>query len=139
MPIPSNQSSLGSYVFFIDRSLGSSIITDALRQANLRVEIHADHFVDDERDDHWLTEVGQQGWVVVTKDERIRYRPNEVRALRQAGVRTFIIIAKSRTMPEVASILLKALPAMPQFLDNHVPPFIAKITGDSKVSLVVGK
>jgi hypothetical protein len=75
----------------------------------------------------------------VNQRRKIRYRLNEIQALMQAGVRTFVVIAKNRTMPEVASILLKVLPSMLRFLENHRPPFIAKIAGDSKVSVVLSE
>jgi predicted nuclease of predicted toxin-antitoxin system len=126
-------------VFFVERSLGSIIIPDALRQAHLRVEIHDDHFAQDAEDELWLTHAGQRGWVVLTKDERIRYRPNELRALIEAEVRTFIVIARNRPMTEVATIVVQALPAIAAFLAQHSPPFVAKITADSKVAMVVRK
>jgi hypothetical protein len=33
----------------------------------------------------WLRIAGERGWVVLTRDDRIRYRPAEQRALIEAG------------------------------------------------------
>ncbi len=57
-------------MFFLDRNLGPNVVANALRQANIKVEIHDDHFAQDALDEDWLTYVGQQGWVILTKDEK---------------------------------------------------------------------
>ena len=62
-------------VFFIDRSLGKKIVAQALRDIGETVEIHDDHFAPDAKDEDWLVEVGKRGWIVLTKDDRIRYEP----------------------------------------------------------------
>src|SRR5260221_14400832 len=73
-------------VFFIDRSLGRKIIAKALRDAGEEVMVHDDHFPQNTRDEVWLGEAGKRQWVVLTKDENIRYRTNELMALRAASV-----------------------------------------------------
>ena len=62
-------------VFFVDRSLGVEPIRPALVAAGVRVEIHDEYFERDEEDSVWLSVVGQRRWVVLTKDQRLRYRP----------------------------------------------------------------
>lgn len=76
--------------FFIDRSLGSRDVPEALRAAGARVEVHDDHFDQDAEDAIWLPEVGGRGWLVLTKDIRIRRHPLELSALMNAGVGAFI-------------------------------------------------
>jgi hypothetical protein len=43
-----------------------------LAAEGLRVELHDDHFPQGTPDVVWLTEVGKRGWIVLTKDTRIR-------------------------------------------------------------------
>jgi len=43
----------------------------ALRQAGPTFHIHHDHFPTDAKDEDWLVQVGQRGWIVLTKDHRI--------------------------------------------------------------------
>lgn len=43
--------------FFIDRSLGSQGVAQALRNAGARVEVHDDHFAVNEQDTVWLAEI----------------------------------------------------------------------------------
>ena len=43
----------------------------------------------------WLPEVGARGWILITKDKNIRKRETELRALKQAGVRAFVLTASN--------------------------------------------
>jgi hypothetical protein len=74
-------------VFFIDRSLGKEPIRTELVSTGLVVEIHDDHFAREEADRVWLRTVGELGWVVLTKDQRLRYSPLEIAALRASKAR----------------------------------------------------
>lgn len=121
-------------VFFIDRSLGAEPIRSVLVAEGLAVEIHDDHFKRDEEDSVWLTTAGHQGWVVFTKDQRLRYRPLEVAALRSSGARVFILVAGNLRGVEIASVFVTALPAIYRILGVREGPFIARIAKSGKVT-----
>lgn len=123
-------------IFFLDRSLGKKRVATALRQAGAILYIHDDHFPPDAKDEDWLTKVGQRGWIVLTKDHRIRYRQVERLALMRAGVAAFILTSGDLQGEEMAQIFVKALPQIKRFLQKHRKPFIAKITKDGSVSLL---
>ncbi|MEW6353663.1 MAG: hypothetical protein AB1469_05130 [Pseudomonadota bacterium] len=72
---------LDEIVFFIDRSLGKKAVTDALRAAGARAEVHDDHLPQDAKDETWLRYVGERNWVVLTQDDRIRFHHHERAAL----------------------------------------------------------
>ncbi|MGH7390363.1 MAG: hypothetical protein ACREM3_13035 [Candidatus Rokuibacteriota bacterium] len=107
-----------------------------MRQAGAQIEAHAEHFRDDAPDDEWLHAVGQRGWVVITKDKAIRHRGTEIEALKRAGVAAFVLTAKGLTGPENGAVLAKALPAMNRFVTGNRPPFIAAITGSSRIKML---
>lgn len=67
-------------VFFTDRDLGKRF-PEILSAAGLQVERHADHFAPDASDEEWLALVGSRGWVAVSHDRRIRYKPYELGAV----------------------------------------------------------
>src|SRR5262249_54932445 len=67
-------------VFFIDRSLGRKKVPEALRAAGLEVRVHDELFPQGTQDVVWLSEAGANGWVVVTRDDRIRYNQLEKQA-----------------------------------------------------------
>jgi predicted nuclease of predicted toxin-antitoxin system len=124
-------------VFFIDRSLGKKAVADALRQANLEVHVHDEYFPRDARDEEWLAEVGRRGWVVLTKDTRIRYRAAELAALMRSGVTAFVLTSGNLRGAEMAEIFLKALPAICRLVARYTPPFVASVTKSGSVSLLV--
>jgi hypothetical protein len=125
-----------TFVFFIDRSLGRKIVAQALREAGETVEIHDDHFPPDAKDEVWLLEVGKRDWIVLTKDDRIRYRVTERTALASAKVRAFVLTSTQLLGTEMATAFVKALPRVKQFIANHRPPFIGRISRTGKVSLL---
>ncbi|HEY5542517.1 MAG TPA: hypothetical protein VIM04_04570, partial [Candidatus Binatia bacterium] len=77
-------------VFFIDRSLGQKVIASKLRECGVQVEIHDHHFPQNALDEDWISEVGKRGWVVLTKDDRIRYRPAALAAYRRHQAKVFV-------------------------------------------------
>ena len=123
--------------YFVDASLGSKLLPEALRNEGADVAIHNDHFSQGTPDEEWLHVVGERNWVVLTKDNRIRYRKLERDALMRAGVRCFVLTAKGLRGQEIAALFIKALPAIQRFLDKHSDSFIAKITRSSAVHLIV--
>jgi predicted nuclease of predicted toxin-antitoxin system len=115
--------------FFLDRQLGRYKMAGALRKAGLNIEIHDDHFPQNAEDTEWLTAAGKRNWIVVTRDERIRYRVAERQAIRRAKVRAFVLAAQGHLRAEMlAEIFLKALPKIRRTVKQRKPPFIAKIS-----------
>ena len=67
------------------------------------------HFPKGTADDVWLAEAGRRGWIVLTRDKRIRHRHLEKVALRSAGVQAVVFTGGNVTMKDTASILVNAL------------------------------
>ncbi len=80
--------------FFVDRSLGKSIVV-GLRAEGLTVNSMADVYGEDAAqllaDEVWLRDAGENNWIVLTKDDAIRRRPAERDALTDAAVRVFCL------------------------------------------------
>jgi predicted nuclease of predicted toxin-antitoxin system len=112
-------------------------VATALRTAGVEVEIHDDHFAQNATDAHWLAVVGQRNWVVLTKDDRIRYHPAELQALRQASVAAFILTAKNLTGPEMAAAFVAALPGIHKTLASQSRPFVAAVDRHGRIRLIV--
>jgi predicted nuclease of predicted toxin-antitoxin system len=123
-------------VFFLDRSLGKKKIAEALRMTGATVLIHDDHFSPDEQDINWLKVAGEKGWIVLTKDSRIRYRVLEKTTLMNAGVAAFILTSADLKGNEMAEIFVNALPAISKTIKKYQKPFIAKITRNGRVSVL---
>jgi hypothetical protein len=80
--------------FFIDRSLGRYKVAAALRAATWTLRTHHEVYGDrdeDVPDVEWLEYCGDEGFPVLTKDRRLRYRPAEIDAIVRFGVRAFVL------------------------------------------------
>jgi predicted nuclease of predicted toxin-antitoxin system len=123
------------WIFFIDRSLGGQVVAEALRAAGEQVEVHDDHFARDATDEVWLAAVGAKGWIVLSKDDRIRRDSVERAALVTAGVAAFFLGRSDLRGDQMARALASALPAMKKALRRFSVPFIAGVsmTGDVHV------
>ena len=107
------------------------------RASGLKVEVHDDHFAQDAKDEEWLKVGGGERWIVITRDERIRYRVTAKQVIRRAKVRMFVLVAHGNLRIEtLAEIFLKALPKIRLVVTNHNPPFIAKIWRDGNVAVI---
>lgn len=112
-------------VYFTDRDLGKKF-PDILRAAGLTVERHADHFAQDCPDADWLREVGKRGWVAITHDGRIRYKPNELAAVVEHHVALLVMIGHA-PYAELAHVFVATQARILHFLEQHQPPYIAKV------------
>jgi hypothetical protein len=112
-------------VYFTDGDLGKRF-GEILVSGGLTVERHADHFAPDTPDDVWLAEVGKRGWIALTHDKRIRYKPNELDAVMRHKVGLLVIVGNA-PFPDLARSFIATLPRITDFLASHRPPFIAKV------------
>ncbi len=53
-----------------------------------------DEFGEGVPDHEWLPIVGERGWYVITRDKRIRYRPDEISKYRENKVGGFVVRGK---------------------------------------------
>ena len=122
-------------VFFIDRSLGVEPIRKELIKSGLAVETHDDHSARDEEDRVWLRAVSERGWVVLTKDQRLRYRPLEIAALRASKARVFVLTAGNLRGFGIASVFLKAAPRLCKILHSQPGPFVARVSRSGHITI----
>ena len=111
-------------VFFLDESLDSPTIAQTLRDAGAEVERATDRFPRGTLDEVWLAEAGRRDWVVLTRDQRIRYRQLELIALTEARVRAFVFTGGNVTLADTAAILAGALPRMTGIARGDPGPFV---------------
>ena len=114
-----------SVVFFTDRDLGLKFPA-ILKQGGLQVERHVDHFVHDASDEEWLAGVSAKGWVAVTHDSRIRYKPNELRAVVDHNAALLVVVGAA-PLPELARSFVATSARILEFVATHQRPFIAKV------------
>jgi hypothetical protein len=130
-------SEFGRVVFFVDRSLRSKYVPEALRAAGARVEIHQGHFSDEAEDVDWLGEAGRRGWIVLTKDDRIRYRTHEVAAIERAGVRAFVLTTARMRGSDMATLFSTVALKLVRLSINTPPPFVFALNRSGELRRVL--
>lgn len=122
-------------IYFTDRDLGKQFPA-RLREAGLQVERHTDHFAHDTADEVWLQDVGRRGWIVLTHDERIRYKPNELAAVMRHRVALLVVQGRA-PFAQLAQWFVQTLPRIETFVATHEPPYIAKVQRPTPKELAV--
>jgi hypothetical protein len=124
------------FVLYLDENLHNcKPILDALVQHGIRHERHGNHFLPGTEDTVWLPAVGKNGWLLLTKDKRIRFNELEKSAVQRYRVREFYFASGNYSGSEMAATLVNALREMARFCRRYDPPFIASISKNGKVSL----
>jgi hypothetical protein len=87
--------------FFVDRSLGYYLVPGAIEQLGFTAHTMRSVFGlgAEERvpDTTWLVAAGEHGWIVLTKDGRIRHRPDELAVIEWYRLRVFILASARLT------------------------------------------
>ena len=110
-----------------------------LRSEGLRVEAHDDNFAPDTTDEEWLTQAGQRGWIVLTKDKAIRRNHLEREALVAAGVACFMLGRGDLSADQMARAFIAALPRMQRVLRRYDAPLAASVTASGHVALLMAE
>lgn len=98
--------------FFLDRSLGKGSAR-RLRELGLAIHLIAEFYPDDAADiadEEWIAEGCRRGFVLLTKDKRIRYRAEELAAL-QGGL-MFCLADGNADLDTIAHVFAEAAPAI---------------------------
>jgi PIN like domain len=118
--------SLGCRFYFVH-----SLITPIWRRCRFTTST----FAPDVPDNEWLPEGGCRGWILLSKDYRIRYNRNEIDALRKARLRAFLAArAGNLRGQDLANLFVQALPKIIRYAHSIAPPFVYRITKSGNLS-----
>ena len=76
---------LDDAVFYLDKSIHSRLLLKRMRECGATVEHAGGAFPCGTQDEVWLAACGERGWIVLTRDKRIRWRVLEREAIRLSG------------------------------------------------------
>ena len=125
--------------FFVDYCLGAIDVPSALRALGPRVEVHQDHFANDAADAGWIATVAERGWIILTKDRRVRHRPIEHEALRSNDAAAFILTAGDLLGAAQARAFTLAAPKMLRIVAKYARPVLATVTRSGGVAVLEGE
>jgi hypothetical protein len=99
------------FEFLVDRSLGTRIVPDGLRQAGYVVHTLASVYGEKQAqrvtDTVWIERAGREGWIVLTADDAIRRNELERAAVQSNSVQLFCITSAKLTGTEQRDRLLR--------------------------------
>lgn len=128
--------SVATPTLFIDRDTWSHWLDGALRKAGIPFVAHREMFEPEAPDPVWIAEVGRRGWVVVTRDKNIRRRPNELRAVRDAGLHLFALTSGNLSAEDTAAIIVKTWPAIRREVAQTPAPALYSVSRSGDVRLL---
>jgi hypothetical protein len=124
---------------FIDRCAWSAALGRALEAAQVPFVAHRQRFAHDATDEQWLAGVAGTGWLVVTRDRRIRYKVNELQAAIEARLHLFVFTQGGLTGVQTGDLLVRAYPAITVAAGLRAPPVIWSIRADGTVAPLTSK
>lgn len=97
-----------------------------MRDAGFTVEAHDGHFGALTADEEWIPAVSRLGWVAMTRDRRIRWRPNERGAVQASSLRLIVLVSQLPT-PDLASHVAASREKIERFVTREGPgPWMAR-------------
>ena len=92
-------------------------------------------FAPGEKDDSWLTFVGEKGWIVLTQDRKFHKEgfENELSAIKQFRVGCFYIWGAEATKWEKLRAFCRAFDNVKRAIENTPRPFIFDVTKAGKL------
>jgi hypothetical protein len=112
--------------FFIDNNLSPSLAKGMAEFGEDVVHL-TDHFPPDAKDEEWLKFVGKNGWILITRDERIRWRPGELEALRTHHVGAFFLGGKNRSRCDLIQQLVRNWDRFKEVAAKQRRPFAFRV------------
>lgn len=102
------------------------------------IHVHDDHFPQDTTDTAWLEQVGARGWVVLTKDTRMRTNLVERQAILASHVAWFALARGDLTAAHMGRVFCAALGRIRTVLRRYEVPIIATVSMEAAVTVRYG-
>lgn len=123
-------------MIFVDRSIPVGV-AHALQAVRSDVIWLEDRFAHDVKDRIWLEAAGTEGWLVVSRDKKIRTRPGERRAIRVHHVGAFILTQNENfTRWQYLKQITASLDEMQRLFDSTTRPFIYGLSGTGRLTRI---
>lgn len=115
-------------LLFIDRCAWSRRLGEALHQAGIPFIAHHERFAPACPDTDWMKVAGQNRWIVITRDQAIRRKPNELKAFRDAGLVMFALASGNASAEDTARLVVELYPKLLRKARASKPPAMFSVT-----------
>jgi hypothetical protein len=125
---------LESLTFFTDQDTSCEDLITVLIEAGARVVRLKEIYPVDQDDETWIEECSKKGWIILSRNKRIRYVSTQLqKIITHKGRAFFIISSKPMTGLQMADRIAKAVPKMRKVIDKHDGPWLVKLQADGVV------
>lgn len=119
-------------MIFVNGSIPRSA-ADELTKIGKDAKWKGELFPLDTKDPVWLRAAGINGWIVITRDKRIRSRPGEREAIMAHSVGCFILTYRNDLKrDEIARVVLASIDAIEEKFRTTPRPFIYTVSKDGE-------
>lgn len=125
---------LEDITFFADRSSGKQL-AERLKEIDLNIEKHDDHFEQNTLDVVWLEECGNRDWVIISSDKAIKKNFLEKQALMKSNLTSFFFTTANLISEQQFQIVEKAIKRIANVISSNKKPFIARLDKESGVEI----
>ncbi len=115
-------------LLFIDRCAWSRKLGEALYTAGIRFVAHHQKFAPACTDVEWMKAAGREGWIVLTRDQAIRRKPNELKAFREAKLIMFALASGNASAEDTARLVVRLYPKILRKAQSAKPPAMFSVT-----------
>ena len=84
-------------------------------------------------DEQWIGNAGRRGWIILMKDAKVRYRPAELQALVEHGVRAFCLTNANRRGIEQAERIVTNLSRIVRAAERRGPYIYGIYAGELRL------
>lgn len=122
---------------FIDRNSGGRIFRGMIEREGIKVVLHDDVFKQDTKDDVWLREISDRGWIMVTCDFNTLRSPLFLRSLKLSGGRVFLLNGlDGGSREEKAKCVVDSYETMLAICKKRQPPLFWRINREGSATVV---
>lgn len=113
---------------FLDRTHQGKVMVQFLKAMGMCVEVHRDHFAQDEADHLWIPVCAKRGWVIISGDKGIEKAALNVEAVTNSAAKVFLLTNNNLKGVEWAACIITGREKMKTIVGENDGPFFARVT-----------
>ena len=119
-------------IFFVDRPMANAKMVDVMRRVGYVLELHSDHFRDDEDDDVWIRVASEKGWIILTADKRVE--KDHLECILASTARVILLIDNNSGWAYWTGALVAARERLLAKIGVETAPFTIRLAKDGSIT-----
>lgn len=102
-------------------------MVEFLTALNMRVEVHRNHFGQDDADHEWIPKCAANGWVIISGDKGLEKVALNVQAVTSSCAKVFLLTDSNMKGIEWAASIITGRHRMRKIIEENNGPFFATV------------